>query len=268
MPTEYFYTESQAEHDLYGGVGGARNQFTLGAGANKNIATQIGGGRAGPPTHDDDTSYIVHPYSLGNAWQQVNISWPSPLEKWLGVLTLAHRTRVDLATGAGNGWRTIRFAYTGGTNNWWYSSPTNIAAVNNASATYVTSALVDVSDATLCRPLRGAEDTQTVWHASDFRNGNNNRLCCIVYGHSEETTYERDIWWTSIFGEISFYPYPNDGWLFLLGLLPFTLTGIEQFKDLLSWRKTSHPRGTVMHPGETEEAWRAYKEYRRPAYAY
>src|SRR5574341_186169 len=73
MPTENWYPISGATHDLPAGKDG----FTNSGGANKNASTRVGGGRSGPATHDDDTSYIDS--IAGDLQQGLNIDWPSPM---------------------------------------------------------------------------------------------------------------------------------------------------------------------------------------------
>jgi len=94
MPQEFWYPISGATHDLPAGY----DDFSLGAGANKNAATLPSGGRAGPMTHDESTTYISMA-SNGSANQQaVNIDWPSPMGALTGVLTAGARTAMAVGT--------------------------------------------------------------------------------------------------------------------------------------------------------------------------
>jgi len=240
MATEYWYPETIDSHDIN------QDNWIPSAGGNENINTRPGGGRAGPLTHDDDSSYIST--ASGSVWQDVNLDWPSPMISYDGVLTATWRHR----TTAGTPQRRLRFRRPSGSNT------TDIRIITDANRSYQQQALLDVSTST-------HNPSGVAWVLADFDDNASTNMS--IYGPSGVLV-------TSIWGEIGFSaPAGGGGILFLLGLagaaaLPFvgTFLCLSQLHEYLEWRRLFHPRHTVLSPAEVSQAWTELKTYRHPAF--
>jgi len=248
MPAEFWYPISGATHDLPAG----HDDWANNGGANKNASTQVGGGRAGPATHDDDTSYISRAAGAGVGEQALNVSWPGPIES-LGTGTFftgggRHRT-------TGTTQRLVRFINAAAT----YGAA--FVNINDSNTSYVTTGPVDVSVGATYKP-GGAS-----WAVSDFATEQTIFAQCdtqsLAAGESRVT---------SVFGQLTYNP-PQGGFVFLLqlaglGALPFVghLADFAQFSRYLSWRRVHHRRHTLLTPDETRQAWRELRAYRHPRF--
>lgn|SRR5574341_2688426 len=244
MPQEFFYPITGAPHDLPA----VENTYNVFGGGNVNSATRPGGGRSGPMTHDDATTYV---HKVGQPHQQAyNLDWPGPMAEWAGVLTLGWRQCSLDAVGIQ---RKLAFLKAGPT----YGGTATTAY--DASTTWTTQGPIDVSNGATYRPGGGT------WVNSDF---------------GETTTFavtftDLDVGQlavTSIWGEVSYTP-PGGGFAFLLGLaglaaLPYlgTFADFEQFERYANWRTHHHMRGTVWAPGEIQKAWDDVQAYTYPTF--
>ena len=244
MPTEYWYPITDVVHDLPAGMD---DWTAAGSGSvNENANTRVGGGRAGPATHDDDVSYISRTWSAGTEEQALNIDWPGPMtELAFGTFTANGRHRVANATH-----RYVRFTNAAG------AEPTVWLDVNDSGAAYVSTGPVDVSTAATYRPGGGS------WATTDFADDKTTFVNCQIT--SGQAVF------TSIWGQIQFN---TAGGLvpFFLGLvgtsaLPFVgrFVDFQQFGTYLNWRRVSHRRHTILRPGEDMQLWRDLREYRWP----
>lgn len=246
MPTENWYPISGATHDLPAGM----DDFTNSGGANKNASTRVGGGRAGPATHDDDTTYIRRTWSAGTEEQSVNIDWPGPMAKQEASSTFTANARHRVSGATRRLGRMTNAAGTHGGTAW--------MDVTDSAAAYANTGPVDISNAATYRPGGGS------WALTDFDDE------ASLFATIQITS--GDVIVTSIWGSIQYQP-PVGGFLFLLNLaglmaLPFVgrMADFAQFSAYLDWRRAYHPRGTIMEPHEVMTAWREYREYRWPTY--
>lgn len=241
MPTENWYPISNATHDLPAST----DDWTLGAGANKNVACQVGGGRAGPATHDDSSSYISRGTTTGN--QALNIDWPGPMASYDGVLTANYRD----ATNGTAVTRSMVMISSG-------AAGTAFLSVNNNSGIYVDHGPQDISVAATYRPGGGS------WQVSDFADDK------TIFVRMSQDGGTGTVFVTSVWGTISFTP-TSGGFAFLLGvagLLPVlgALTDMGHFTRYLAWRRRFHPRHTILTGAEVEQAWREIRAYRHPRF--
>jgi len=236
MAVEYWYPISAATHDL------PYDAWTLGAGANKNAATRIGGGRAGPVTHDDDTSYVN---ATGAQRQAFNIDWPGPIVAWSG-LTAGFRLK-ETAVAA----QTVSQEFANIT-------PTLSGTFNTTDpGGYATVGPIDVA---AYRPTGGT------WVPSDFKD-DKTTFATVVSNATAVVV-------TSVFGQMTYTP-PAGGFVFLLGLAgAMALRGVgvipdfSHFMRFLEWRRAFHPRHTILDDKEIADAWINLRTYRWPTYFY
>ena len=244
MVIEYWYPISGAPHDLPAGM----DDWSNAGGANKNASQRVGGGRAGPPTNDDDTSYIAWTLNGGLAEQAANIDWPSPVGNYDGVLTASFRHKSTSGT------RAINMGNAAG------SLGVEINTSSDSSGAYVQGALLDISNAGTFRPGGGS------WLATDFQD--DKTIFTVVRTAAGGGVQVRV---TSVWGQIGYTP-PGGAFVFLLqlaglGALPFVgAMDFSHFLRYLSWRRTSHPRRTILTGDEVHRAWRELREYRAPRF--
>lgn len=249
MPTEFWYPISGTPHDLPSGW----DSFTLGAGANKNVATRPGGGRAGPMTHDESTTYISAVANGAAHKQAVNVDWPGPILSLTGVMTAGARTA---RAGGSSPQRYQHMVGPAGANG------TLIWSSNENSGGYVTHGPFDISNAATYRPGGGS------WLVSDFAD--DKTMFTDAY---EQTATGPTVFFTSMWGTLGFVPPLGGGFVFLLGLAgAMALPHVGRFPDFVSfrryldWRARFHPRHTRWAPGEAIEAWREIRTYRWPTH--
>jgi hypothetical protein len=236
MPAEFFYPISGS-----GTLIGTYDEWTLGAGANKNVACRPGGGRPGPMTHNDATSYLTAPSNAVNVRQELRLDWPSPIGS-VSAITLGERTQ---HTGAGNTVRTVQFMNAAGTLG-------GVVASVQDSNTWETTG---PSDAAAKRPGGGA------WQGSDCLEAETG-IYLLCFGSTAGATG----YCTSVWGLLTYDPPPG-GLIFMLGsLVAGAVLDFGQFMGYLTWREAFHPRRTRWAPGEAEWAWREFRAYRHPAY--
>jgi hypothetical protein len=239
MITEFFYPIAAAEHDLPAGM----NDFSgAGSGANKNDRTAPSGGRAGPMSHDDATSYTT---VTGEPTQQAyNVSWPS-LVASIASITLAFRHCAIAAVGIQRKCAFVNAAGTFGT---------TIHTSYDNSTTWATQG---PSDASSGRPGGGS------WVAADVAND----MTQFIVAFTDLDIGTLAV--TSVWGELG-YEIPSGGFAFLLGLaaLAPSLVGFDQLEKLAAWRTLYHPRHTVWAAGELMKAWADIQSYNWPTYFY
>jgi hypothetical protein len=247
MATEFFYPISSAPHNIPAGF---EAEWTLGAGGNYNVAVLPGGGRAGPMTHDDATTYINRTHNgLGTPFEQgLNPDMPGPIGN-ISAITLAYQTNANAPT-VGREQGFVNVAGTKGS---------SLNAVNNADATWTTTGPTDASGA---RPGGGS------WVSSDFANDQTT----FLFVQTVSGTGNCNV--TSVFGELT-YETPTGGFVFLLGLAGLLslqmvgpMTDYTQFEKFLQWRHDSHPRHTILSAPERVLAWDEYKSYTHPRFFY
>lgn len=241
MPTEFWYPISSTPHDLPA----SSDDFTAHVAANKNVACRPSGGRAGPIVHDDTT----WDERTGAGTQALNIDWPGPISVLTGVFTGAIRHSGDGSSVN----RFSRFTNAAGT------SATVYVNVTDTSASFVSSSLVDVSNAATYRPDGGS------WVVADYAN--DQTIFVRIGNASAGTAYVSSVW-----GELGYEP-PAGGFAFLLqlaglGALPFVgAMDFGHFTRYLAWRRAYHPRHTLMRDrAEILRAWDDVKSYRHPAF--
>jgi len=241
MPTEFWYPISGATHDL------DFDAWSDAGPTNKNASTRPGGGRSGPMTHDDETSYV---FSAAVASQALNVSWPSPMSAYSGSLTASFRHH-------------SRF---GGSNRRLFMQKTAppqtnqaVYDITNSNATWISEPLKNISNGTLYRPGGGS------WVLADFV-GETETFALV-----SNLTGTGDGAVTSVWGQIAFAG--TGGFVFLLGLAGMSALPIAgaldfgHFSRFVSWRRTHHPRGTVFRDrDEVLEAWREVRAYRHPRF--
>ncbi len=249
MAQEFWYTISGAPHDLPAGY----DDFSNVGGANKNASMQIGGGRVGPATHDNNTTYISGSTNETLIEQALNVSWPGPMQAYSGVFTAGARHRY--VSGPVAILREAYFTNSAGTR------PTNFVSVTNSNTSYEDGGPNDVSNAALYRPGGGT------WGITDF---DDEQSIFAGVAHSTAPTGNTISRFTSIWGEISFNPM-SGGMIFLLnlaglGALPFVgrLVDFAQFTHYLTWRRACHRRHTLLTPDEARVAWCELRAYTWP----
>ena len=218
--------------------------FSAGGGADKESRTKPGGGRSGPATHDDATTYIYYNVYQTGGYQMLQVDWPSPIGA-ASEVKLANRT---MHTGGGNSafGHQIHSSEGSGTN---VGSQTFDEGWTTRGPTVST------------RPGGGS------WTAGDFV-GDYTWTRVNVYNDQSGSAQRR---FTSVWGEITFSPPGGGGLLFMLGLaglapLVGTIVDFAQFLAFLSWRRDFHPRRTVLEPVEVRRAWAELKAYRAPSF--
>ena len=252
MPTDYWYPESIAGHNLPASC----DAFVLAAGSNKNSALLDGATRSAAPTPDDATTYISCGTN-GNR-QATNIDWPRPMVSVGG--TFNHSSRHGFTDGGG-GADASTYEYT-----FVNAAGTKGGVIRSGGETfaYTTYGPTDVSNAATYRPGGGA------WLVSDF-NDTQSLFC-----HYTITGLVNDTWKIStVWGQIQ-YVAPAGGFAFLLNLaglsaLPFVgaMTDFAHFRRYLAWRERFHRRHTQWaDEAEILLAWRDVRDYRFPVYAW
>lgn len=259
MPQEFYYPISSATHDLPASTDDGANV----GGANKNASTRPGGGRSGPMTHDDATSYVsVSANGFPNTDQSYNVDWPGPIGTYDGVLTLGFRyAALSVSGGGSNNTLALRFMNAAGT----AGTARFSISLGPGTSGWATSGPSDVSDAATYRPGGGS------WSQADFVNDQT-----IFINTSESdgggggNLTSSDV--TSVWGEIRYTP-PVGGFAFLLnlaglGALPFVgAMDFGQFMRYLAWRERFHPRRTKWADrAEILRAWRDVREYKHPRF--
>lgn len=248
-PVEFYYPISAAPHDLPAGM----DQWANNGGANKNASSLPGGGRAGPMTHDDNTSYISE---VTNAEDQaINIDWPGPISDLGATFTAWFRRGIDDGGGGADASTTrFRFANAAGATS---SSDIQSLAATFAWTTY---GPVDVSNATNFRPGGGA------WSQADFDDDQSLFFWVDISGLVNDTVKVTSFW-----GEIEYVS--AGGFVFMLqlaglGALPFVgrMADMVQFRSYLSWRRRFHRRHTLLTGDEVRQAWDELKAYRYPTF--
>lgn len=247
MPTEYYYPDAvNATPRTYA-------DWTVNTG-DKGAATLPGGGRAGPPTHDDDTTYITATLST-TKYQELSIDMPSPIGS-ISAMTASMRHRyVSGTTGAAI--RSLYFINAAGT------LGTVVVSISNGTTSYATETLTNALDK---RPGGGN------WSNGDFDEASADIRFATHYGANNNDDIVRV---TSVFGQITYEPPSGGGFAFLLqlaglGALPFVgAMDFSQFLKYLSWRRAYHPRHTLMRDrAEILRAWDEVKSYRHPRFFY
>jgi hypothetical protein len=246
VPTENWYPISGAAHDL---PAGTDDWVTGGSGdtGQKPTNVRVGGGRSGPATHDDNTTYITE--TTNGEDQGLNIDWPGPMAALGSTFNANWRTRTGGATS--------RSAYimdaAGNLGTAWGNLTSNDAG-------YVDQGPIDISDAATYRPTGGS------WGIADFANEQTMFAKLLQYSAGQTVC-------TSVWGAIEYTP-PGGGFAFLLNLagLAAPIAGamdFGHFMRFLAWRRVHHPRHTLMRDrDEIMTAWREVKSYRHPRFFY
>jgi len=238
MPTDFYYP------DAVNSTPRTYAQWTVSAG-DKGAATQPGGGRAGPMTHDDDTTYITATLSTIK-YQELSVDEPSPIGP-ISALTATFRHRYVSGSTPG-AIRSLYFINSSGT------LGTVILSINDATTSYVSETLTNALDK---RPGGGS------WEGADFTSAATDIRFATHYGANNNDDIVRV---TSVWGQITYEP-PAGGFAFLLnlaglGALPFvgSMTDFAHFRRYLDWRRVYHPRHTRF--GSRDEIMRAWHEVR------
>jgi hypothetical protein len=243
VPVENFYPISGATHDLPA----ANDAWTNNGGANKNASARPGGGRSGPATHDDDTTYVN---AVGGIVQALNVDWPSPMLALNGVMHLSFRHRLA-AVGPSN--RVARFVNAAGT-----ASASSPCDVNDNNSSYADTTSADIGAGGGYRPGGGA------WVLTDFDDEQTIFIQLVNTGGAVNTRV------TSVWGDIDYQA--AGGFVFMLGLaglgaLPLAgALDFGHFLRFLSWRRRCHPRHTILTGVEVRQAWDELRAYRHPRY--
>lgn len=245
MPTEFYYPDAaNATPRTY-------DEWTLGAGGNKGSAVLPGGGRAGPMTHDDDSTYLVKT-GTDNGEQEISLDEPVGPIGTITALTLGFRHRWNGASN--NSARGLQFINSAGV------LGGEVVGVQDSVATYAT---LGPSNAFSLRPGGGS------WVASDFTAAAPDDVRVYVSQIGADAPDGTLV--TSIWGEMT-YETPSGGFAFLLQLagaaaLPFVgRMDFGQFTRYLSWRQRYHPRHTIMTGDEVVRAWDEIRAYRHPRF--
>lgn len=247
MPTEFFYPDAvnaaPVTHDAWSANSG-----------NKGAAVLPGGGRAGPMTHDDDSTYLsAGGGGVGPDNQEISVDFPGPV----GVLTaLTGSFRHRFVSGSsGNVRRALYWAING-------TLGAELASVIDGTTSY--------ADTTDTDALTGHRPGGGNVNSGDINSAAPNDLRFLLQRTANNNDDITRV--TSLFGQITYLP-PSGGFAFLLQLaglsaLPLVgrLTDIAQFRSYLSWRRRFHPRHTKMTPEEIVRAWDEIKAYRHPAF--
>lgn len=242
MPVQYWYTESGATHNINS------DTWTNSGGANKNASIRIGGGRTGPVTHDDDTTYIVS--SASGQLQDCNVDWPGPVSALVSGYTFTaywrHRATQNTPQ------RLLRFVHDDGTQGGDIDDQTD----NNTA--YVTDGPVDISNGVTYSPNASA------WTPSDINESAN--YLNVQVEHQVAVTTVRV---TSVWGQLEFSP-PAAAWYLVLGLTaaPFVgaLTDLGHFMAYMDWNRLYHRRHTILRPWEVREAFSSVRAYPHTRY--
>lgn len=252
MATENWYPIADATHDLPASA----NQWTLSAGSNKNAACRVGGGRAGPATHDDNTSFISE-ITNGES-QALNIDWPGPIGALGSTFTGNVRGVQTVFGGSDAATVNTLFCDAAGTD---AAVPWSI--FNPPDGSWGNDGPNDLSNAANFRPGGGS------WVVSDFANDQTTFTRSYAVGLTDDTLNVTSIW-----GSIEFFP-PSGGFAFLLqlaGLSALPIAGaldFAHFMRFLAWRRAHHPRHTLMRDrAEILRAWDEVKSYRHPRFFY
>ena len=236
MPTENWYPISSATHDLPAG----HDAWTNSGGANKNASTRPGGGRAGPATHDDNTTLIQE--GTINDSQALNLDWPGPV----GSVSALDANFRHVTNGVSVNRQTAFVNAAGTLGSTW-------STVCNASGSWTSTGPVDVTSG--YRPGGGA------WDVGDFADDK------TIFGRVLHAADAGVVSVTSYWGSLTYAP-PSGGFIFLLqlaglGALPFVgAMDFSQFTRYLSWRRVFHPRHTILTGDEVQQAWRELRAYR------
>jgi len=260
MPQEFYYPVSIATHDLPAGFDDGNNV----GGANKNDSCRPGGGRSGPATHDDASSYVeLFANGFPNTEQALNVDWPGPMAAYTGSLfTLGMRDRYRFSTAAISVTRSVGFVNAAGTMG---TARETHTSSHGSTQPFDTHGPDDVTTAATYRPGGGS------WSAADFANDQTT----FIFLHDDDTGGGGNVSYgnfTSVWGEIDYTPVAG-GFVFLLGLvglmslqLAGPMTDYTQFEKFLQWRHDFHPRHTTMQVAEKLQAWDEYKSYRHPTF--
>jgi hypothetical protein len=242
MPTDYYYPETIAPHGIN------YNAWSNSGGANKNASTRPSGGRTGPPSHDDASTYIQS--NADNQYQSLNLDWPGPIADLPSGFTFNCYSRIRSTVGSSD--RRGRFvdpSNNTGSLIWSYDLGVPSGWVNQGQA--------DVSASSY-------HPTGAAWSAADFTD--NEKIQIRVRHLNAGTTCQC----TSIWGQLQ-YTAASGGFVFLLGLaglsaLPFVgrFADLGSFMKYLEWRRVWHPRRTILTGEEVRQAWRELKEYTWP----
>jgi len=241
--SEFFYPLSTALASIPAG----KDDYILSAGTNKNNACRPGGGRPGPMTHDDVTSYIsAGPTAL--LWEQaLNPDWPTGPIGNVTAMTLGQR----YATSPGQS-SSILFCNAAGTEG-------SIVASGDSNNLWAT---LGPSDAMSARPGGGG------WSGGDMRDSTTMFLYCKANTPGGGPVH----YMSSIWGLLTYTP-PVGGFVFLLGLagllslqMAGPMTDYAQFKKFLGWRYDACPRHTTLDPTDRVQAWDEYKSYTHPTF--
>lgn len=249
MATENWYPISAATHDLPA----SSDEWTLTAGANKNDACRPGGGRSGPATHDDATSYITE--ATSGEKQALNIDWPGPMGSLGSIFTGNVRGLQEVFGGSDAATISTVFCNAAGTN-----GGSSWSVFNAPDGSWGDDGPIDVSNAATYRPGGGS------WGISDFVDDKTIFTRSYAIGLTDDALHVTSIW-----GSIEFAP-PAGGFAFLLnlaglGALPFVgAMDFGHFTRYLSWRRAHHPRHTIMTGDEVRRAWDEIKAYRHPRF--
>lgn len=244
MPTVYWYPISSATHDLPAGM----DDWSNFGGANKNASTRVGGGREGPPTHDDGTTTVYFTADGTLQDQALNVDWPSPMSELPSGFTFTANFRSNAAVGTPS--RSLQWVNAAGT------TGGVIATIATAGAAYASHGPYDVSDAATYRPGGGS------WALTDFDDE-----ASLFPRLSTSSAAGNDANVTSIWGQIQ-YNVAGGMLPFFLGLvgtaLPFVgrLTDLSQFRTYLDWRRDYHPRHPVLEAEEILQGWAEYRACR------
>src|SRR5574341_1110201 len=242
MPSEYYYPISSATHDLPAG----HDAWTNVGGANKNASTRVGGGRTGPVTHDDATSYISE--ATTNDSQALNMDWPGPI----GSISLFNANFRHATDGVAVT-RQAFFLNAAGT------TGSNWGSVNDASLSWADTGPTDITAGGTYRPGGGS------WESGDFAND------ATIFGRVAQVAGAGTALVTSVWGTLTYVP-PIGGFAILLQLaglsaLPFIgRMDFQQFMRYLSWRRRFHRRHTLLTADEVRKAWDELKAYRYPTF--
>jgi hypothetical protein len=254
MATEFFYPISSAPHDLPSGMDDASNV----GGANKNASTRPSGGRPGPMTHDDGSTY-AHMFANGlpNLDQALNVDWPGPIGIFTGVV-LSLGWRIGMLASSGGGSDNTDYLYfvnAAGTSGGGVQT-FNSSAASPGTGVYTTQG---PSNALGSRPGGGS------WTPDDFKDDKTifARALFTDNGGGGNGT-PRAL--TSVWGQLDYLP-PTGGFAFLLASLVLgTLVDFSQFEQYLHWRRAFHPRHTILCGDEVRQAWREIREYKNRRY--
>lgn len=248
---EYWYTESGGLHDI------VSNDWSRSGGSNKNDALLVGGGRPGPPTHDDDTSYIVANGDGGAIkYQDANIDWPGPILALPGGGTFTAYFRHRMQNGTPN--RVFVFRNSSGT-----FGASAVASVTDANSSYANSGTATVTGSH--RPGGSS------WVVADFDDTTPIVNACF-YMSTTAVGYGTRV--TSVWGQLEYIP-PGGAWTQILGLGPLmlaatravgTLVDQVQFRQYLEWWRAHSRRHTILRAHEVAEAWREVRAYRYPRF--